>query len=210
MSHPLHRPGVLAQWVRSVVTLLVIGVILNSAVGSLVSLLLTWTAPQRAIQNWMWSLGSFAGTSNGHLALFAPVVGAGLLVALLTVKPLNALLLGENYAHTLGVRLRRVRAATLLGSSLLAGAVTAFCGPVAFLGIAVPHIARRALGSADHRILVPATMLTGAALALACSIGSQLPGTDMVLPINVITSLVGAPIVIAVLLRARAAVAGVA
>ncbi|ORT53533.1 iron ABC transporter permease [Frankia sp. KB5] len=200
----------LAQWVRSVVTLLVIGVILTSAVGSLVSLLLTWTAPQRAIQYWMWSLGSFAGTSNADLAVFAPIVGAGLLLALLTVKPLNALLLGENYARTLGLRLRHVRAATLLGASLLAGAVTAFCGPVAFLGIAVPHIARRALGTADHRLLVPGTMLTGAGLALACSIGSQLPGTDMVLPINVITSLVGAPIVIAVLLRARAAVAGVA
>ncbi|KPM56212.1 iron ABC transporter [Frankia sp. R43] len=201
---------VLAQWVRSVVTLLVIGVILNSAVGSLVSLLLTWTAPQRAIQYWMWSLGSFAGTSNGDLAVFAPIVGVGLLVALLTVKPLNALLLGENYARTLGLRLRRVRAATLLGASLLAGSVTAFCGPVAFLGIAVPHIARRLLGTADHRVLVPATILTGAALSLACSIGSQLPGTDQVLPINVITALIGAPIVIAVLLRARAAVAGVA
>ncbi|WP_242424706.1 iron ABC transporter permease, partial [Frankia sp. EI5c] len=189
--------------------LLVIGVILNSAVGSVVSLLLTWTAPERAIQYWMWSLGSFAGTSNSDLTVLAPTVGAGLLLALLTVKPLNALLLGENYARTLGLRLRRVRAVTLLGASLLAGAVTAFCGPVAFLGIAVPHIARRLLGSTDHRLLVPATMLTGAILALVCSIGAQLPGTDMVLPINVITSLVGAPIVIAVLLRARSSAAGV-
>ncbi|MEX5712287.1 iron ABC transporter permease [Parafrankia sp. FMc6] len=200
----------LSHWVRSVVTLLVIGVILNSAVGSLVSLLLTWTAPQRAIQYWMWSLGSFGGTSNGDLTVFAPVIGVGLGVALLTVKPLNALLLGENYARTLGLRLRRVRAATLLGASLLAGAVTAFCGPVAFLGIAVPHLARRLLGTADHRLLVPGTLLTGALLALLCSIGSQLPGTDQVVPINVITSLVGAPIVIAVLLRARAATAGIA
>nr|WP_241839921.1 iron ABC transporter permease [Frankia sp. CcI49] len=201
---------VLAQWVRSVVTLLVIGVILNSAVSSLVSLLLTWTAPERAVQYWIWSLGSFAGTSNSDLAVFTPIVGVGLGVALLTVKPLNALLLGENYARTLGLRLRRVRVVTLVGASVLAGSVTAFCGPVAFLGIAVPHIARRLLGSADHRLLVPATLLTGALVALACSIAAQLPGTDQVLPINVVTSLLGAPIVIAVLLRARAAAAGAA
>lgn len=200
----------LANWVRSVVTLLVIGVILGSAVSSVVSLLLTWTAPERAIQYWTWSLGSFAGTSSSDLTVFAPAVGLGLLVALASVKPLNALLLGENYARTLGLRLRRVRAVTLLGASVLAGAVTAFCGPVAFLGIAVPHVARRLLDTADHRVLVPGTLLTGALLALACSIAAQLPGTGLVLPINVITALVGAPIVIAVLLRARVDVAGAA
>jgi iron complex transport system permease protein len=199
----------LGQWVRSVVTLLVIGVILGSAVSSVVSLLLTWTAPQRAIQYWTWSLGSFSGTSTRDLTVFAPTVTAGLLLALASVKSLNALLLGENYARTLGLRLRRVRAATLLGASLLAGTVTAFCGPVAFLGIAVPHIARRLLATADHRLLLPATLLTGAALALACSIAAELPGTGLVLPINVITALIGAPIVIAVLLRAHPTIAGI-
>ncbi|MBL7625896.1 iron ABC transporter permease [Frankia sp. CN6] len=201
---------VLARWVRSVVTLLVIGVVLSSAVSSLVSLMLAWTAPQRAQQYWVWQLGSFSGTSLGDLTVFAPVVGLGLAGALASVKPLNALLLGEGYARTMGVRVRRIRALTLVGASLLAGGVTAFCGPVAFLGITVPHVARRLLATSDHRFLMPGALLTGALVALACSVVAQLPGTDLLLPINIVTSLIGAPIVIAVLLRARTNVAGVA
>ncbi|KLL09948.1 iron ABC transporter [Protofrankia coriariae] len=199
----------LARWVRSVVTLLVIGVVLGAAVSSLVSLLLTWTSPQRAIQYWTWSLGSFSGTSTDDLMVFAPTIGLGLAAGMASVKPLNALLLGENYARTAGVRVRWVRTVTLMGTSVLAGTVTAFCGPVAFLGIAVPHIARRLLGTSDHRLLLPASVLTGALVALACSTAAQLPGTGLVLPINVVTSLVGAPVVIAVLLRARPAAAGI-
>jgi iron complex transport system permease protein len=200
----------LGQWVRSVVTLLVIGVVLSSAVSSLVSLLLIWTAPQRAQQYWVWMLASFSGTTNGDLAVFGPAVGIGLLGALASVKPLNALLLGEGYARTMGVRVGWVRAGTLACASLLAGAVTAFCGPVAFLGITVPHVARRLLGTSDHRYLLPGSLLTGAVIALACSVVATLPGTGLELPVNVVTSLLGAPVVIAVLLRSRSTVAGVA
>ena len=198
----------LARWVRSVVTLLVIGIVLSSAVSSVVSLLLTWTAPARAVQYWTWALGSFSGTTTRDLVVLGPVVGVGLLLALVSVKQLNALLLGENYARTMGLHLRRTRTLALFGAAVLAGSVTAFCGPIAFLGIAVPHVARRLLGTSDHRVLVPGTLLTGASLALACSIVAQLPGTGLVLPINVVTALLGTPIVIGVLLRARASVTG--
>ncbi|WP_055749933.1 iron ABC transporter permease [Frankia sp. AvcI1] len=197
----------LARWVRSIVTLLVIGVLVGAAVFSFIGLLLTWTAPQRAIQYWTWQLGSYSGVSPGDLVVLAPAVGLGLTVGIASMKPLNALLLGENYARTLGVRVRRLRSVTLLGASLLAGSVTAFCGPVSFLGIAVPHLARRLLDTADHRALLPGCALAGAVVSLFCSIVTQMPGTDLTLPVNIVTSLIGAPIVIAVLLRASSAVA---
>lgn len=191
----------LARVVRTPVTLLVIGVMVGSAVTALVSLLLTWTDPQRVQQFISWGLGSFSGTTNADLVVFGGVTAAGLLVAALSVKPLNALLLGENYARTMGLDVRRARIITLLSASLLAGGVTAFCGPIGFLGIAVPHVARRLLGTSDHRVLLPATLLAGALTALLCAVASQTPGG--VLPINVITSLAGAPVVIVILLRAR-------
>jgi iron complex transport system permease protein len=192
---------VLARVVRTPVTLLVIGVMVGAAATALVSLLLTWTDPQRAQQFISWGLGSFSGTTTADLTVFGGVTAAGLLVAALSAKPLNALLLGENYARTMGLNVRRARIVTLLSASLLAGAVTAFCGPIGFLGIAVPHVARRLLGTSDHRVLLPATLLAGALTALLCAVASQTPGG--VVPINVITSLIGAPVVIAILLRAR-------
>lgn len=192
---------VLARVVRTPVMLLVIGVMVGSATTALVSLLLTWTDPQRAQQYISWGLGSFSSTTSADLPVFGLVTAAGLAVAMLSAKPLNALLLGESYAKTMGLDVRRARFVTLFSSSLLAGAVTAFCGPIGFLGIAVPHLARRLLGTSDHRILLPGTLLAGALAALLCSVASQTPSG--VLPVNVITSLVGAPIVIAILLRAR-------
>lgn len=191
----------LARFVRSPVTLLVIGVMVGSATTAVVSLLLTWTEPRQAQQFLAWGLGSFSGTTRSDLALFGGVTVAGIAVAAASAKPLNALLLGENYARTLGLNVRRVRTTTLLSASLLAGSVTAFCGPIGFLGIAVPHAARRLAGTSDHRVLLPATLLAGAMTALLCSVVSQLPGT--VIPINVITALLGAPVVIAILLRSR-------
>ncbi len=192
----------LSRLVRSAVTLLVIGVMAGAAATAVVSLMLTWTDPLRAQQFVAWGLGSFAGTTWADLGVFGPVTLAGLAVAWLSAKPLNALLLGENYARTMGLNVRRARLVTLLGASVLAGAVTAFCGPIGFLGIAVPHVARRLIGTSDHRVLLPATLLCGAVAALLCSVASHLPGGG-VLPINVVTALVGAPIVIVVLLRSR-------
>lgn len=200
----------LARWVRSSVTLLLIGVMVGSASTAVVSVLLVYAEPQRAQQFLLWGLGSFSGTTWSDLRLLAPIVAAGLAAALLTVRALNALLLGEGYARTMGIDVRRTRFITLLSASLLAGSTTAFCGPIAFLGLAVPHLARMALGTSDHRVLMPAVVLTGAVVAVACGIVSQVPGSDAVLPLNAVTSLLGAPIVIAVLLRSRRGVDGAA
>ncbi|GAA2527088.1 iron ABC transporter permease [Streptomyces koyangensis] len=198
----------LSRWVRNAVTLLVIGVMIGSATTALVSVMLVYARPEAAQQFVMWGLGSFAATTWDDLAVMLPVIAAGLAAALLTTKGLNALLLGEEYARTMGLDVRRARDLALLGISLLAGAATAFCGPVAFLGLAVPHLVRVALGTSDHRVLIPGAMLGGAFLALACALLSQPPGTDAVLPLNAITSLFGAPVVIAFLVRSRRGVQG--
>ncbi|WP_245658706.1 iron ABC transporter permease [Microtetraspora malaysiensis] len=200
----------LSRRVRSVITLLIVGVMVGSAATSVITVLLTYTDPQRAQQFISWGLGSFAGTTWADLALFGPVCLVALAAALAGVKPLNALLLGENYARTMGVRVRLTRTLTLLVSSVLAGTVTAFCGPVAFLGLAVPHIARLALGTADHRLLMPGVALLGAAVALLCCVAAQVPGGGVVLPLNAVTTILGAPVVIAVLLRSRVARTGLA
>jgi iron complex transport system permease protein len=194
---------VLARWVRSVVTLLVAGVMVGAATTAVVSLVLVWSDPRIAQQFVVWGLGSVDGTSRADLAVLAPVVAAGLAVAALSVKPLNALLLGEAHARSVGVPVRRLRAAVVLAVALLGGGVTAFCGPIAFVGIAVPHLARLLVDTSDHRVLLPVAALVGAAVVLACVVAGHPPGTEVVVPLNVVTSLVGAPVVIAVLLRSR-------
>jgi len=199
---------ILSRWVRSAVTLLVIGVMLGSATSAIVSVLLVYTDPQRAQQFVLWGLGSFSGTTWADLRVLAPLVGAGLVLALASAKHLNALLLGENYARTMGSNVRRTRVLTLVGASLLAGSTTAFCGPIAFLGLAVPHLARALVATADHRVLGPACVFAGASLALVCTVLGQPPGTDAALPVNAVTSLFGAPVVIAVLVRSRRALQG--
>lgn len=199
----------LSRWVRSAVTLLVIGVMIGSAVTAMVSVLLVYARPEQAQRFVIWGLGSFSGTTWPDLRVLLPVTGAGLAAALLSAKHLNALLLGENYARTMGLHVRRSRDLALLGISLLAGTATAFCGPVAFLGLAVPHLARVALGTSDHRVLLPGAALAGAALALLCAMISAPPGTDVSLPLNAVTSLFGAPVVIAFLLRSRRGLQGV-
>ncbi|MFF7733765.1 iron chelate uptake ABC transporter family permease subunit [Streptomyces sp. NPDC007984] len=200
----------LSRWVKAAVTLLVIGVMIGSAATAVVGVMLVFARPERAQQFVTWGLGSFSATTWPDLQVMLPVIGAGLLAALLTAKRLNALLLGEDYARTMGLNVRRSRNLALVGTSLLAGAATAFCGPVAFLGLAVPHLTRVALGTSGHRALVPASMLAGAFLALACGLLSQPPGTESVLPLSAITSLFGAPVVIAFLIRSRRGVQGMA
>jgi len=198
----------LSRRVRSVITLLVVGVMVGSAATSIITLLLVYTDPRRAQQFISWGLGSFAGTTWADLALFVPVCALALTAALAGVKSLNALLLGENYARTMGVRVRLVRTLTLLISSVLAGTVTAYCGPIAFLGLAVPHVGRLALGTSDHRVLIPGVVLFGASTALLCCVATQAPGSGVVLPLNAVTTIVGAPVVIGVLVRSRAAKTG--
>ena len=137
------------------------------------------------------------------MPLFALLIGAGLFVALLLMKPLNALLLGERYAENLGVRVQRVRILLLICTGVLTAVSTAFCGPIAFIGLSVPHLARLMTGSADHRLLLPAVMLTGSCVALLCNLISLLPGASGVIPLNAITPLVGAPVVIYVIVNQK-------
>lgn len=193
----------LSRWTRSAATLLLIGVMLGAASTALVSLAMVYADPQRVQQFLLWGLGSFAGTGWDDLRLLLPLVAVGLAAAALTIRPLNALLLGESYAATMGINVRRARVVTVGSASLLAGVTTAFCGPIAFIGLVVPHVARIAVGTSDHRAVVPAVTLLGAVAALACGIVSQVPGSNVVIPINAVTALVGAPVVITVLLRAR-------
>ena len=138
-----------------------------------------------------------------QLPVFAVATAVGLGLGALSAKPLNALLLGENYARTLGVNLQVLRPLLLASASILAGATTAYCGPVAFLGLAVPHLCRGMFRTADHRILIPASVLMGAGLALASDLATGLPGRDRALPLNAVTALIGAPVVIWILLRRR-------
>lgn len=193
----------LSRWTRSAAALLLIGVMIGAASTAVVSVALVYADPQQVQQYLLWGLGSFAATSWTDLRLLLPLAVAGLAAAVCTIRSLNALLLGERYAATMGVNVRRVRVVTVGSASLLAGVTTAFCGPIAFVGLVVPHLARITVGTSDHRAVLPASVLLGAATALACGIVSQVPGSNLVLPINAVTALVGAPVVIAVLLRAR-------
>lgn len=198
----------LARWVRNAVTLLLVGVMLGAGTSAIVAIMVV-SADPRAIQQYLlWGMGSFAGTTWSDLQLLAPVIAGALLVVGGTLRSLNALLMGERYARTMGIDLRRARRATLLSAAVLAGSVTAFCGPIGFLGLAVPHLTRLAFRTADHRVLLPGVCLVGALVALGCGIVAQLPGTETTLPLNAVTALVGAPVVVLVLVRARSGALG--
>ena len=187
----------------STLTLLILGVLFGYAVTALVTVLLHFSLAERIQAYLAWTFGSFGGVAWGQLGLFAPLLGLGLALALGVAKPLNALALGEDEARGLGVRLHGVKVWVLLATALLSGVVTAFCGPIGFLGIAVPHLARGLLGRADHRLLIPASALAGAGLALLADMVSQLPGRQAVLPLNAVMALLGAPIIVFIILRRR-------
>lgn len=182
-------------------TLLVLGVLFGYATSALVSVLLRFSAAERIQIYVEWGFGGFGGVTWSQLRILAPVTLAGLVAAGAVIKPLNALLLGETYATSMGISLRGARLAILGAAAVLAGVVTAFCGPIAFLGVAVPHLGRALLRTADHRRLLPATALLGAALALVADLVAQVPGSPTVLPLNAITALIGAPVVIWIVLR---------
>lgn len=189
--------------IRSSVMLLIIGMMVGYLASSAVSLL-NFLSTAEGVQSYMvWGMGHFGGVPSEQLPAFVSVVLLGLVGALLLVKPLNALLLGERYAANLGVRVRRVRHMLLLVAGVLTAVTTAFCGPILFIDLAVPHIARLLLSTANHRVLLPATMLAGAAVALACNLVCVLPGGAGLIPLNAVTPLVGAPIVIYVIVSQR-------
>lgn len=189
--------------VRNNVLLLIVGIMIGYVSGSAISLL-NFLATGEGVKSYLvWGMGSFANVSLSMIPFFAFVTCMGLLLALMLVKPLNVLLLGERYAESLGFRMRRMRHVLLLVTGLLTAVVTAFCGPVSFLGLATPHITRFLLSTENHRQLLPVTMLMGAVVALLCNLLCFLPGENGMIPLNVITPFIGAPVIIAVIMRKR-------
>lgn len=186
---------------RDPVVLLVAGLMIGQLTLAVVGFWQYFSAPEQLQTYLLWTFGSLGGVTAAQLPQLAAAVGAGLLLTLFVTKQLNALLLGETYARSLGVRLRTGRTLVVLAASLLAGSVTAFCGPIGFVGIAVPHLARGLFGTSDHRWLLPASALLGAVLLLTCDLLAQWPGRQVVLPLNVVTALLGAPVVIWVVVR---------
>ena len=191
----------LSRLLQNNVMLLIAGMMVGYIAGSAISLLNFRATAEGVHAMTLWGMGSFASVSLDRLPYMVVLTGIGLLLSLLLMKPLNALLLGDDYARNLGISITRTRTLLLFTTGLLTAASTAFCGPIAFVGLAVPHIARLLLGSSNHRVLLPATLLTGSSLALACNIISTLPGDSGVIPINVITPIIGAPVVLWVILR---------
>ena len=194
---------VFATMVRNSVMLLIIGIMIGYIATSAISLL-NFFATEEGVQSYMvWGLGNFGGVSMEQMPAFVIICLGGIAAALLLIKPLNALLLGERYAENLGINTQRVRNWLLVVTGILTAITTAFCGPIAFIGLAVPHIARMLLGTENHRSLMPATLLTGAAIALICNIICVLPGNRGIIPLNAVTPVIGAPVIIYVILKQR-------
>ena len=192
-----------ARKVQSGMTLLILGLMFGYTTSALVSVLIYFSVVERIQAYISWTFGSFGGVTWRQLQVMAPAIILGLAGGHLLMKPLNALLLGETYALSLGLNVRRVRLGIIGTSAILAGVVTAFCGPIGFLGIAVPHLCRSLLHTSDHRLLLPAVSFMGATLALGADIVAGLPGSQLTLPLNAVTALLGAPVVIWVILRQR-------
>ena len=190
-----------AARLRNHAMLLIIGMMVGYVVASVVSLLNFFSTAEGVQSYMMWGMGNFGGVSRQSLPLFATLTLVGLAIAISLVKPLNALLLGERYAKNLGVDIRRTRTLLLLSTGLLVAVTTAYCGPISFIGLAVPHIARLLLGTGNHRSLMPTTMLCGSLIALLCNLISTLPGDNGLLPLNAITPIIGAPVIIYVIVK---------
>lgn len=187
--------------VRSHVMLLITGVMISYMTSSIISLL-NYSATAQGVQAYMvWGMGNFSSVSSERLPLFATLCLLWLALAVLHIKPLNALLLGDQYATNLGYSIRPLRTRLLLITGLLTATTTAFCGPIAFLGLAVPHLTRLVTGTSNHRLLLPTNLLMGACLALTCSLLSNAPSNGSIIPINVITPCIGAPVVLWIILK---------
>jgi iron complex transport system permease protein len=192
---------VISSRIRDIMIILIIGIMLAGGISSIVSIMQYFSNETLLKSYVIWTMGSLGNLSSSQLRVLLITVSGGVILGVLSIKMLNALLLGENYAGSIGLNVRISRIVIFTCTSILAGSVTAFCGPIGFIGIAVPHIARRLFRTSDHRILVPGTIICGGAIMLLSDVISQLPGSDRVLPLNSITSLIGIPIVLWVLLR---------
>lgn len=189
--------------VKNNVMLLIIGIMIGYLASSLISILNYYASSDKVHAFVMWGLGNFSGVSLQQLPYFILFTLVGLLLAVLLIKPLNALLLGEMYAANLGIKIKRTRILILFCTGLLTATTTAFCGPISFIGLAVPHIARLMLGSSNHKMLVPVTLLTGSCIALLCNMLMILPGTNNILPLNAVTPMLGAPVIIYVIVNRK-------
>lgn len=191
----------LSSVLKNKVFLLIVGVAVGYLASSLISVLNYFATSEGVHSYLIWGMGSFGAVSMEQLPLYVVLTLVLITVSLFMMKPLNALLLGDAYAHNLGVNVRVVRRVLLAVTGLLTAVVTAFCGPVAFLGLAIPHIARIMVKTNNHKVLLPATLLSGAAVALLCNVVCQLPGENGLLPLGAITPLIGAPVIIYVVLK---------
>jgi iron complex transport system permease protein len=192
----------LVAWrVRDSMTLLIVGIMFGAAVSAIISVLAFFSEAEALKLYTIWSMGSLGGLGWNQVGLLGLLLVIGAFPLLLATRSFNALLLGETYAESMGINPVRLRWLVIISTGILAGSITAFCGPIAFVGIAVPHLARLVWKSADHRILFPGSALLGAGLLLLCDTIGQLPGSAQTLPINAVTSLVGAPVVIALVLK---------
>lgn len=189
--------------IRDNVSLLLIGLMIGAATSSLVSVIQFVSRAEDLQYYLIWTFGSMSSLNWMEIIILAIGILIGLILALVSIKPLNAWMLGDHYAMSLGIPLRRSRLLLIIGTSVLTGVVTAFCGPIAFVGLAVPHLTRLVIDTSNHKILIPAVLLAGAVIMLFCDILTRLPGNDFVLPINAVTALIGAPVVIWVIVRSK-------
>ena len=194
---------VVAYRIKDTMALLIIGLMFGSITAAIVSVLSYFTNAEKLQQYIYWSFGSVGNLSWQQLLLLLFIIIVGVILSIVSIKPLNSLLLGENYARSLGVNLIKSRYIIIIATGLLAGGITAFAGPIAFIGLAVPHLTRQIFNTTNHKVLVPAVLVYGAILMLICDTIAQLPTSANVLPINAITSIVGAPVVIWLLVRKK-------
>lgn len=192
-----------ASVVKNNIMLLIIGIMVGYLTSSVISLLKYWSTSDKVFSYVMWGMGDFSGVSVAQLPFYCITVSIGLVLAVLLIKPLNALLLGERYASNLGVNIKKLRFLLLLCAGLLTAITTAYCGPISFIGLAVPHIARLLLGTSNHNSLLPMTIGIGAFIALICNVVSVIPGSAGLIPLNAITPIFGAPVIIYVILNQK-------
>lgn len=189
--------------VRDTMAILIIGLMFGSITAAVVSVLSYFSSAEQLQQYIFWGFGSLSNLSWNELLIFSGIYVVGLLLSIASIKGLNSLLLGDNYAKSLGLNLKQNRLIIILATSLIAGTITAFAGPIAFIGLAIPHLTRQIFTTSNHKVLLPAVCLFGAIVMLVCDSIAQIPGSDYMLPINAITALVGAPVVIWLLVRQR-------
>lgn len=189
--------------VRDTMAILIIGLMFGSITAAVVSVLSYFSSAEQLQQYVFWGFGSLSNLSWRELGIFFLIYLVGMILSIMSIKSLNSLLLGENYAKSLGINLKQSRFIIILATSLIAGTITAFAGPIAFIGLAIPHLTRQIFKTSNHKILLPAVFLFGAITMLICDSIAQVPGSDYTLPINAITALVGAPVVIWLLVRQR-------